>query len=125
MYPVVQSCLTLCSPRDCSPPGSSVHGVPRARILEGVAISHSRGSSQPRPRNQTSISCISKQILYHPIIVVTGFKSSFAIHTWVFSPPGIQICIWCCCFRPYVRSHVSLQPLLSNLVFPHHIQPGR
>ena len=75
--------------------------------------------------NSRRATCISKQILYHSIIVVTGFKSSFAIHTWVFSPPGIQICIWCCCFRPCVRSHVSLQPLLSNLVFPHHIQPGR
>ena len=33
---------------DCSPPGSSVHGILKARILEGVAISFSRGSSQPR-----------------------------------------------------------------------------
>ena len=34
-----QSCLTLCDPRDCSPPGSSVHGIFQARILERVAIS--------------------------------------------------------------------------------------
>ena len=40
----------------CSPPGSSVHGIPQARILERVAISFSRGSSQPR--DQTYISCI-------------------------------------------------------------------
>ena len=45
---LVQSCLTLCNPMDCSPPGSSVHGVFQARILEWVAISSSRGSSQPR-----------------------------------------------------------------------------
>ena len=34
----LQSCLTLCDPMDCSPPGSSVHGIPQARILEWVAI---------------------------------------------------------------------------------------
>ena len=40
--------LTLCDLMDCSPPGSSVHGVLQARLLEWVAISFSRGSSQPR-----------------------------------------------------------------------------
>ena len=43
-----QSCLTLCDPMDCSPPGSSVHGISQARILEWVAMSSSRGSSHPR-----------------------------------------------------------------------------
>ena len=37
------ACLTLCSPMNCSPPGSSVHGIFRARILEWGAISYSRG----------------------------------------------------------------------------------
>jgi len=45
---VAQSCLTLCNPMDCSPPGSSVHGILQARILEWVAIPFSRGSSQLR-----------------------------------------------------------------------------
>ena len=44
----------LCDPVDCSPPGSSIHGIPQARILEWVAISFSRGSSQPRDRTQVS-----------------------------------------------------------------------
>ena len=44
----LQSCLTLCNPMDHSPPGSSVHGISQARILEWVAISFSRESSQPR-----------------------------------------------------------------------------
>ena len=44
----LQSCLTLCDPKDCSLPGSSNHGILQARILERVAISFSRGSSQPR-----------------------------------------------------------------------------
>ena len=44
----LQSYPTLCDPMDCSPPGSSVHGILQARILEWVAMSSSRGSSQPR-----------------------------------------------------------------------------
>ena len=51
---VTWSCLTLCSPMDCSPTGSSVHGISQARILEWVAIIFSRGSSQPRDRTQVS-----------------------------------------------------------------------
>ena len=43
---VAQSCLTLCDPMDCSPPGSSVHGILQARTLEWVAMPSSTGSSQ-------------------------------------------------------------------------------
>ena len=43
-----QSYPTLCEPRDCSPPGSFVHGILQVRILEWVAILFSRASSQPR-----------------------------------------------------------------------------
>ena len=53
---VAQSGLTLCNPMDCSPPGSSVHGILQARLLEWVTIPLSRGSS--RPRDQTQVSCI-------------------------------------------------------------------
>ena len=53
---VAQSCPALCDPMDCSPPGSSVHGILRARILESVAAPSSRGSS--RPRDRTWVSCI-------------------------------------------------------------------
>ena len=45
---VAQSCPILCDPMDCSMPGSSVHGIFQARILEWVAISSSMGSSSPR-----------------------------------------------------------------------------
>ena len=51
---VAQSCLTLCDPVDCSPPGFSVHGILQARILEWVAISFSRGSSWARDRSWVS-----------------------------------------------------------------------
>ena len=53
---VAQSCPTLCDPTDCSLPGSSVHGIFQARVLEWAAISFSRASS--RPRDQTQVSCI-------------------------------------------------------------------
>ena len=53
---VTQSCLTPCDPMDCSLPGSSVHGILQARILEWVAMPSSRGSSWPR--DLTWISCI-------------------------------------------------------------------
>ena len=51
---VVQLCLTLCNPMDCSQPGSFVHGVLQVRILEWVVISFSKGSSQPRDQTQVS-----------------------------------------------------------------------
>ena len=53
---VTQSCLTLCDPIYCSPPGFSVHGILQARLLEWVAISFSRGSSWPFSR--AWVSCI-------------------------------------------------------------------
>ena len=50
----LQSCPTLCEPRDYSPPGSSVYGILQARILEWVAMPSYRGSSQPRDQTQVS-----------------------------------------------------------------------
>ena len=61
-----QSCLTFCDSRDSSPPGSSVHGIFQARVLEWVVISYFRRSSQPRDRTHVScISCIGRWVLYH------------------------------------------------------------
>ena len=51
---VAQSCPILCDPMDCTPPGSSIHGIFQARVLERAAISFSRGSSQPRDRTRVS-----------------------------------------------------------------------
>ena len=56
----VQSCPTLCDPIECSPPGSSVHGIFQVRMLEPVAMPSSRGSSQPM--DQTHISCVSGHV---------------------------------------------------------------
>ena len=69
---LVQSCLTVCNPMDCSPPGSSVHVILQARILERVAISSSRESSLPRdPTNVSYVSCTGRKILYHECQLVS------------------------------------------------------
>ena len=54
--PDSSDCISLCDPMDCSPPGSSVHGISQARIVEWVAIPFSRVSSLPR--GQTQVSCL-------------------------------------------------------------------
>ena len=66
---VTQSCMTLCDPLDCSPPGSSVHEIIQARILEWVVMPSSRESSWPR--NQTLISCV--------FCIADGFFTHWAV----------------------------------------------
>ena len=53
---VIQSCLTLCNTMGCSPPGSSVHGILQARVLEWVAISYSRSISNPEMEPTSPVS---------------------------------------------------------------------
>ena len=82
---LLQLCLTLCDPMDCSPPGSSVHGILQARILEWVAMPSSRGSSQPRDGTCVSyVSCIGT-----PVVLYTSatWKACVGITTaenWLF-----------------------------------------
>ena len=84
----LQSCLTLCDPMYHSPPGSSVHGILQARILEWVAMASSRGSSQPRDWTQVSsylLHC--KQILYH---WASREAQRWCIYTILRRPPLMQ-----------------------------------
>ena len=60
---VIQLCLTLCYPKGCSLPGSSIHGISQARILEWVVIPFSRGIFWTLGSNQSLLHC--RQILYH------------------------------------------------------------
>ena len=61
----IQSCPTLCNCVDCSPPGSLSMGILQARIVEGVAMPSSRGSSRPRDRTHISyVSWIGRWVLY-------------------------------------------------------------
>ena len=76
-----QSCLTPCNPVNCTPPGSSVHEIFQARILEWVPISYSRGSSWPRDWTHTScVSSIAGRVFYQwairkPYICTTAYLS--------------------------------------------------
>ena len=70
LQPILTCCVVLslshvwlCDLMDCSPPGSSVHGILQVRILERLATSSSRGSS--RSRDWSRVSCIGRWILYH------------------------------------------------------------
>ena len=63
MHVRIQSCLTFYDSMNCSLLGSSVHGIFQAGILEWVAMSFSRGFSQPR--DGTYVSCLDRLILYH------------------------------------------------------------
>ena len=76
---IAQPCLTLCNPMDFSLPGSSLHGILQARILEWVAIPFSRGSLWLRDRTQ--VSCIA-----------SGFFAVWAIREacnfWTYKYPG-------------------------------------
>ena len=63
---LLQLCPTLCGPVDCILPGSSVHGVILARVLDWFAVCFFRGLSQPRDQVCVSyISCTGRQVLYH------------------------------------------------------------
>ena len=80
---VAQSCLTLCNPMDCSLPGSSVHGIFQARILEWVVISFSRGSSRPRDRTRVPL-IVGRRFTLCSILKGSqgyGFSSS---HVWMW-----------------------------------------
>ena len=72
------SCVWLCDLVGCSPPGSPVHGVSQARILEWVAVSFSRGSSQAS--FQTRVFCIGRQILYHGATREAPIRSNYLYH---------------------------------------------
>ena len=85
---VAQSCPTLWGPMDCSLPGSSVHGIFQAIVLEWIAVSFSSGSSWPRDR--TWVSCIVDRhfIVWATIMAFTNLHSSL-MHIMIYS----HICI--------------------------------
>ena len=78
----LQSCLTLCDPMDCSPPGSSVHGISMAKILEWVAISFSRESSQSR--DWTHLFCIGSGFFITEPLGKLGINDREIIHKGSF-----------------------------------------
>ena len=75
---VTQMCLTFCTPMDCSPPGSSVHGILQTRILVFIAIPFSRGSFWLR--YQTWVSCIAGRFF-----TVCATKEALYTYTYIYS----------------------------------------
>ena len=104
--PVAQSCPTVCDPMDCSPPGSSVHGIFQARILEWVAIFFSRGSSWPR--DPTCFSWIAGRFFTsEPRALIVMFKSSLSLLNFClicsnsYWMSGIKITNYNCVFASF------------------------
>ena len=71
---LIQVCLTLCDPMDCSLTGSLVHRIFQARILEWVAMPSSRGSSQPRDQMHVLYLCIAREFFTTSTIQEALFK---------------------------------------------------
>ena len=84
-----RSCPTLCDPMDYSPPGSSIHGILQARILEWVAISFSRGSSWPRDWAQ--VSCIAGRRFNSNNSNCVGFPSGSVVRIYL---PLQEMQVW-------------------------------
>ena len=101
---VAQSCPTLCDPMDHSLPGPSIHGIFQARILEWVAISFSKRSSQPR--DWTQVFCIVGRC--SELNNGELWRSKNLIHT------GLQSEIW-----PSLGNFYSLE-ICSLLLLLHH-----
>ena len=80
---VAQSYPTLCDPMDCNLPGSSIHGILQARVLEWVAISFSRGSSRTGDRTWVSRIVEKNQDQKNTIITAAG-----KIHHWMLKFVG-------------------------------------
>ena len=124
----LQSCLTLCNPMDCSPPGSSVHGILQARILAWVARSSSRGSSQPRDRiHFFSVSCIGTLPLAPPGKPV-NLSCMFVSHSVMSNClrlhglyPARFLCPW---NSPCKNTGVGCHFLLQGIFLTQGLNPG-
>ena len=109
-----QLCLTLCNPSDCSPPGSSVHGILQARILEWVVIPFSRESSQTRDQTR-SPTMQADSLLSEP-----SANFSFCIYEIEYQYPYTRIIVTLLKYRSINTQHIlNLQhmPVFLSLLF--------
>ena len=127
---VSQSCLTLCDPMDCSPPGSSVHEIFQTRILEWVAISFSRGSSQPRDR--TRVSCTAGRFFTY-WATVSPFYFLYWLINYPFSSVQLLSHVWlfptlwtaaCQASLSITNSWSFLKLMFIKLVMPSSVVPS-
>ena len=113
----VQSCLTLCDPMDCSPPGSSVHGILQARILDWVAMPSSMGGLpdpgiEPRSPTLQADSLPSEP----PGKPASSFRCSLFLQYFPDDPVVQILCFHCrgCGFNPWLRQWRSHMPFRKN-----------
>ena len=111
-----QSRLTHCDPLGCNPPGSSVHGIFQARILEWAAISSSRGSSQPRDRTQ--VSYIAGRFFYHLSHESSGFNKHQFSSVQSLSRVRLFEKLWTVARQAPLSMGFSRQQYWSGLPFP-------
>ena len=121
---VTQSCPTLCDPKDCSPPGSSVHGIVQARILEWFAIPFSRGSSWPRDQTwvfyNAGIFLTTEPSLVAIILAIGNFSESWGIFRMLYEL--VPITFWKMCnifsltfYIDFVHSQKTILPFNCNI----------
>ena len=122
---VTESCLILCDSMGCSPPGSSVHGILQARVLECIAIPISSGS--PQPRNPIQVSYVVGRFLTTwSTMEAHGLKSktqnsskffsssSLSSHPWEFHPdPWLSSFVYQANSSSFCRFINFLLPTLS------------
>ena len=116
---VTQLCPNLCDPVDCSPPGSSVHGVSQAKILEWVVIPFSRGSSWPR--NWTQVSLIvgsfftiwatreAQRTWYLSVCNFVSFRNILKFSFWCCPLPDSRFSVVCCPLYQFMTPHPCCQ----------------
>ena len=101
---LTQLCLTLCEPMDCSPPGSCVHGILQARVLEWIAISFSRGSSPPR--DWYWVSCIANRV-FTIWFTEESSRNRFTERQYLLTENVYGF--------PYLQSHSQVALVIKNL----------
>ena len=114
---VTQVCLTLCNLMDCSPPGSSVHGIHQARILDCVAMPFSMGSYGPR--YQTWVSCFAGRLF--TIWVTREFQYIYYYHSKWSSEKFYNLLKVTQLIYSRVRIKKSKSIYIQSLYFGHHL----
>ena len=118
---VAQSCPTLCDPMDCSLPGSSVHGIFQAIVLEWVAISFSSGSSRPRDGTQVSRIVDRRFTIWATRKVLLAYK--YQIHSTMSKSKKLTENNWLI-YRPYWNFNNCLTHVLfldHELIFSYPV----
>ena len=119
----LQSCSTLSIPMDCSPPGSSVHEIPQARIIEWVTIPSSRRSSQSRNRTHVCLHLLHCRWILYPLKHLGSQKKEEVLwnvvvwqYPWLLDANYPITCATIVCPDMVRCSHITVYPCQDLLV---------